>query len=175
MEGTRMKRMPVSKRIEKYREPKHKYSIETKSCGIVRLRNCYAPEIPYLVLNGDRLDDPIIVRSSRNEDAEKKLRIPRDSKGLTRRNVESGIHCFWIGKICNLLNIKGVFKPVETAQTCKKLKRGCASRRIFTPLVIKIKRGKSGGCFGNAWLQHASSRTFRHFRTKKKTENNGLA
>ena len=40
MEVSRMTRMPLDKRIENRREPKNKYSTETKSGGIVRLRNC---------------------------------------------------------------------------------------------------------------------------------------
>ena len=43
MEESRMKMTSPGKRIEKGREPKSKYGIGTKSCGIVRLRNCYGP------------------------------------------------------------------------------------------------------------------------------------
>ena len=53
MEYSGQERMPPGKKIEKGREPKNKYSIGTKSCGIVRLRNCYAPVVEP---EDDRLD-----------------------------------------------------------------------------------------------------------------------
>ena len=43
MEASGMKRMFQIKRIENDREPKNKYSMGTKSCGIVTLRNCNGP------------------------------------------------------------------------------------------------------------------------------------
>ena len=45
IEASRMKGMPLSKRIENNREAKTEYSNETKSCGIVTLRNCYFAEL----------------------------------------------------------------------------------------------------------------------------------
>ena len=43
MEESRMERTVLYQRIENRREPKNKYSTETKSCGIVPLRNCNRP------------------------------------------------------------------------------------------------------------------------------------
>ena len=44
-----MKRMLQNKRIENHRESKSKYSIETKSCGIVTLRNCNGPVLAEVI------------------------------------------------------------------------------------------------------------------------------
>ena len=67
--------------------------------------------------------------------------------------------------------VKAPDKPVNFRQTCKHLQRGFASRRIFTPLVIKIKETNRVVVFGMAWHRHPPSRTFRRFRPNEKPKN----